>query len=143
MRKLVAVLSCAGIAMFVLVAVSVADARSTVYSAKLTAADLVPPQQVKNTKANGSFSATLGGYGLKFKLSFSHLTGPATGAHLGYGLSGKAGHLTIALCSPCQSPVNTTAGLDKSLIKALKQRLLFVVVETNKNPKGEIRGQVG
>jgi hypothetical protein len=142
-RKLVAVLSFAGVAVFALAAVSLASARSTVWSAKLTSADLVPKQAVKNSSANGSFRATLNGYELSFKLSFSHLSGPATGAHLGYGPAGKAGHLTIALCAPCQSPVNTGVGLDRSLIKALKQHLLFVVVETKKNPKGEIRGQVG
>ena len=142
MRKLVAMLSFAGVAVFALAAVSFADARSTGWSASLTAADVIPKQAVKNAHANGSFSATLSGYELTFKLSFSQLSGPATGANLGYGAKGKAGRITVSLCSPCQSTVNTGVGLDRSLIKALKQHLLFVVVRTAKNPNGEIRGQI-
>jgi hypothetical protein len=141
-RKLVAMLSFAGVALVALAAVSFASARSTVWSASLTASDVIPKQAVKHTRANGSFSATLSGYELTFKLKFSHLSGAATGASLGYGAKGKAGRITVSLCAPCQSPVATGVGLDRSLIKALKQHLVFVVVKTAKNPNGEIRGQV-
>jgi hypothetical protein len=134
--------SFAGAAVVALVAVSLAGARDAAWTASLTAADVVPKQSVKNAGANGSFSASLSGYELTFKLKFSHLTGPATGASLGYGAKGKPGRITVSLCAPCQSPVNTGVGLDKSLIRALKQHLLFVIVKTAKNPRGEIRGQI-
>ena len=67
---------------------------------------------------------------------------PATGASLGFGPKGKTGHLTVPLCAPCKSPVSTGVGMDKSLIAALRQHLLFVVVRTKKFPNGEIRGQI-
>ena len=39
-------------------------------------------QAVKNAAASGAFTATLSGSNLKFKLTFSKLTGPATMAHI-------------------------------------------------------------
>jgi len=118
-----------------------AGARSAIWSAKLSTADMVPA--VKGSHGSGSFRASLNGYELTFKLTFSHLSGPATGANLGFGQKGKAGHLTVPLCAPCKSPVTTGVGMDKSLIAALRQHLLFVVVKTAKHPNGEIRGQIG
>jgi hypothetical protein len=138
-RKLVATLSAVVV---VLAGASIAQARSTAFSAKLSASDVVPRQAHKNTGASGSFSASVKGYELRFKLTFSHLSGPATGANLGFGPKGKRGNITIALCAPCKSPVTTTVGMDKSLLRALKQHLLFVIVKTAQNPNGEIRGQI-
>jgi hypothetical protein len=140
-RKLVATLSAAALVLLALA--SFASARSSAFTAKLTASDVVPKQAHKNTSASGSFSASARGYELYFKLAFSHLSGPATGANLGYGPKGKAGVITIPLCAPCKSPVSTAVGMDKSLLRALKQHLLFVIVKTANNPNGEIRGQIG
>ena len=139
MRKLIAVSFVACAAM--LAVGSYAQARNTSYSASLSSTDMVPT--VKGSHGNGSFQATLKGYILNFKLNFSHLTGPVIGANLGFGPKGKAGHLTVPLCAPCKSPVTTGVGVDKSLITALQQHLLFVVVRTAKHPNGEIRGQIG
>ena len=44
---------------------------------------------------------------------------------------------------PATSPVTTQVGIDKSIPKAFRQHLLFVVVATAKNSRGEIRGQLG
>ena len=138
MRKLIAIsfAVCAALLAFG----SFAAARGTAWSATLTTGDMVPA--VKGSHGSGTFQATLKGYELSFKLTFSHLTGPAVGASLGFGPKGKSGHLTIPLCAPCKSPVTTGAGFDKSLITALRQHLLFVVVRTAKYPNGEIRGQI-
>jgi hypothetical protein len=138
-RKLVAAVCVACVPLLALG--SFAEARSASWSANLTSASVIPA--VKGSRGSGSFRASLNGYVLTFKLTFSHLSGPAIGANLGFGPKGKAGHLTVSLCAPCKSPVNTGVGLDKSLIKALQQHLLFVVVKTKKYPNGEIRGQIG
>jgi len=147
-RKLVAALSAACAFALALAAYGDAAAGASAYgdaaagagfSASLSAGEMVPAVKASG---NGSFSATLKGYLLSFKLSFSHLSGPAVGASLGFGPKGKAGHLTIPLCAPCKSPVTTGVGVDKSLITALRQHLLFVVVRTQKHPNGEIRGQI-
>ena len=124
-----------------LVLATYADARtSAVWNATLTTSDMVPA--VKGSSGSGTFQASLRGYQLSFKLTFAHLSGPAIGASLGFGPKGQAGHLTIPLCAPCKSPVSTGAGVDKSLITALREHLLFVVVRTAKHPNGEIRGQI-
>ena len=108
----------------------------------LTAAQVAPGQKAKNGSANGSFSGTVNGFHMKFKLAFSKLTGPATSAYIGYGKAGKAGNVSVNLCSPCKSPVTTSVDINPSLKKFAAQHLLYVQVTTAKNPKGEIRGQL-
>jgi hypothetical protein len=112
------------------------------WKAHLTAGDVVPKQRVQVPKASGSFTGTLRGFELTFKLTFSKLSGPAVEAHIGYGRKGKPGNITVPLCAPCVGTVSTTAFLNPSVTKAFRQGLLFVAVSTAKNPNGEIRGQL-
>jgi CHRD domain len=113
------------------------------WSAKLTVAQEVPKQVVPNMAASGSFTATLTGTKLKFKLTFAKLTGPATMAHIHLGGMGKAGPVVVALCTPCKSPVSGTVTVSAKLQKDYTKHLLYVNVHTAKNPNGEIRGQLG
>jgi hypothetical protein len=114
-----------------------------VWVAKLTVAQEVPKQVVKNTAANGSFTATLSGTKLRFKLTFAKLTGPASAAHIHLGGMGKAGNVVVPLCGPCKSPVSGTVTVSAALQKDFTKHLLYVNVHTAKNPNGEIRGQLG
>jgi len=111
-------------------------------AAKLTAKQEVPKQVVKNTKASGSFTGDITGTKLTWTLKFSHLTGPATAAHIHLGVMGASGKVVVPLCGPCKSPVKGTATLTKALLKDLKTHKLYVNVHTAKNPNGEIRGQL-
>ena len=142
MRKLVASLSLATVIALAISAVSLAGSQSTVWSAKLTVAQEVPKQVVKNTAASGSFTGTLSGTKLKFKLTFAKLTGPATFAHIHLGAMGVSGKIVVPLCGPCKSPVAGTVTVSAALQKDFKKHLLYVNVHTAKNPNGEIRGQL-
>lgn len=143
MRKLVAVLSAAAVCALAVTAVSLAASRGTAWSAKLTAAQEVPKQTVKNAVASGGFHATLTGKKLRWTLTFSKLTGPATAAHIHMGAMGKAGNVVVPLCGPCKNGQSGTATLTAAVLAAAGKHLLYVNVHTAKNPGGEIRGQVG
>jgi hypothetical protein len=118
------------------------NASPIMIAAKLTAKQEVPKQVVKNAKASGSFTGDITGTKLTWTLKFSHLTGPATAAHIHLGAMGVSGNVVVPLCTPCKSPVKGTAKLTKALLKDLKVHKLYVNVHTAKNPNGEIRGQL-
>ena len=143
MKKLVAVLAFAVAASLAVAALAFgARASSISVTAKLNAKQEVPAQVVKDTRARGKFTGTLAGSKLKWKLTFSGLTGPATAAHIHLGAMGKAGNVAIPLCAPCKSGVHGKATLSAALKRALKHHKLYVNVHTAKNPNGEIRGQL-
>jgi hypothetical protein len=143
-KKLVSIVVACALAMLVLAAVSSARSSSGMYhlSATLNAGQEIPKQVVKNQSAHGSFSATLSGTHLVWKLTFTKLTGPATAAHIHLGAMGKAGNVVVPLCTPCKSPVKGTATISASLLKTIKKHGTYVNVHTAKNPNGEIRGQL-
>jgi hypothetical protein len=140
-RKLVLLLAAAGV--LSVTAVSLAAGRAANWSTKLTAAQEIPAQTVKTPAANGSFTATLSGRQLNWKLTFSKLSGPATAAHIHLGAKGKAGNVLIPLCGPCKSGAHGSSALTVAVTKDFKKHLLYVNVHTTKNPGGEIRGQLG
>jgi hypothetical protein len=121
---------------------ALATGAATNWSTKLSAAQEIPKQAVKDTAAHGSFTATLTGTKLKFTLTFSRLTGPATMAHIHLGAKGKSGPILVTLCTPCSSPVTKTVTASAKLQKDYAKHLLYVNVHTAKNPNGEIRGQL-
>jgi hypothetical protein len=128
-------------------ALSVAGAASTaptMIGAKLTAKAEVPAQAVKNTKGSGSFTGTLTGNKLVWKLTFAHLSGAANAAHIHLGKAGKAGNVAVPLCagSKCKSGIHGTVTLTASVLKAVTHGGAYVNVHTAKNPNGEIRGQI-
>jgi Cu/Zn superoxide dismutase len=142
-RKLVALLSLAAVTALALTAVSLAATHGASWSTRLTSAQEIPKQAVADTAAGGSFTATLTGKTLKWKLSFSRLTGPATAAHIHLAGMGKAGNVVVALCGPCKSGMTGTATVPAAIVKDFTKHLLYVNVHTVKNPAGEIRGQLG
>jgi CHRD domain-containing protein len=144
MKKLV-VLFAGAACLLVAVATSTAAPRATVWTAPLTSGQEVPKQVVKMAAAHGSFKGTLTGTTLKWKLTYSQLTGPATAAHIHMGAKGKSGNVVVPLCGgtpACKSGLSGSAKLTSSLLAAFKKHLLYVNVHTAKNPNGEIRGQL-
>jgi hypothetical protein len=142
-RKLVALLIAGAVAVLAIASISAArPAASVKLSAKLTAAAEVPKQTVKNISARGLFTGTLTGTKLKWKLTFSLLTGPATAAHIHLGAAGKSGNVIVPLCGPCHSGMTGTATISASLLKKIEKLQTYVNVHTKKNQNGEIRGQL-
>ena len=141
MRKLAPFMLVAVTAL-VLTAVSFAAPRGMGWSAKLDAMQEIPKQVVRVPNASGGFHATVSGTSLKWRLTFSKLSGPATAAHIHMGAMGKAGGVVLALCGPCKSGQSGTAKVTPMLTKALSRHKLYVNVHTAKKPNGEIRGQV-
>jgi hypothetical protein len=93
--------------------------------------------------AAGRFTATLNGTSLTFRLTFSHLSGPATAAHIhGPAARHVSAGVLVPLCGPCTSPVTGTVTLTSSQISLMESGKTYVNVHTTKNPNGEIRGQV-
>jgi CHRD domain len=101
---------------------------------------------VKSTKrgAAGMFTATLSGTSLTYKLTFAHLSGAATAAHIhGPAARHVSAAILVPLCGPtCTSPVSGTATLSSSEISLMEAGKTYVNVHTAKNPNGEIRGQI-
>jgi CHRD domain-containing protein len=92
--------------------------------------------------ATGTFTGTLSGSSLTWKLTFSHLTGKALAAHIHLGRPGVAGPVAVPLCGPCVSGVHKTSKLTSKVKAALLSGGAYVNVHTAKNAAGEIRGQV-
>jgi hypothetical protein len=138
----------AGLAMAALVVVSLAVAKESYrISATLNVKQEVPKQAVKAPNARGSFSGTVVENGkkatLKWKLSYSHLSGQATAAHIHLAKRGVAGNVLIALCGGnCHSGMTGSATFVSNVVDKIERGQTYVNVHTGKNPAGEIRGQV-
>jgi hypothetical protein len=111
-------------------------------SARLTAGREVPKPKGVPAAATGTFTGTLRGKRLTFRLTFAHLTGKATAAHIHKGRAGKAGPVLVPLCGPCKSPVVKTVTVTSDQRDAIERGATYVNVHTKKNAGGEIRGQI-
>ena len=111
-------------------------------SAKLTAARELPKPKGVPAGATGTFTGTLKGKTLRFKLTFAHLTGKATAAHIHKGRAGRMGPVLVPLCGPCRSGVTKTMTVTSSQRDAIEHSATYVNVHTAKNKGGEIRGQI-
>src|SRR5207244_964839 len=100
-RKLAALSVVVAAAFTVTALSSAAGSKTWSVKATLNAGQEIPKQVVKKQDAHGSFTGTLTGTSLKWKLTFAKLTGPATAAHIHMAPMGKAGDVVVALCGPC------------------------------------------
>jgi hypothetical protein len=109
--------------------------------ATLSSAAEVPP----NTSAGtGSLEATLDKSSnvLRWKVTYSGLSGPATMAHLhGPAMPGANAGVAVPFAS-AESPIQGEATLNSLQIADLIAGKWYVNVHTAANPGGEIRGQV-
>jgi hypothetical protein len=137
-------LAIAGVA---LAGVATAGSSGSVYTYKATmAAKSETPKPKAPAGAKGVFTATVTESGstrtLKWKLTFSGLSGRAVGAHVHRGKAGVAGAVLVPLCGPCRSGQTGTMKISSDAADALEHGLTYVNVHTTKNAAGEIRGQV-
>ena len=112
-------------------------------SAKLNSREEVPSPRGEPMRAGGSFTATLTGRTLKWKLTYSHLSGAGTAAHIHSGAKRKSGPVIVPLCGPCATTSAGTVKVSAAVAKALQGKDTYVNVHTAKNAAGEIRGQIG
>lgn len=123
--------------------IALAATTRTVWTAPLSSGQEVPKQVVKDAPAHGLFKATLRGTTLKWKLTFSKLTGPATAAHI--HMAPRESQATSLFRSVDRARAVWLAAQTKLTppeLSAFKKHLLYVNVHTAKNPNGEIRGQL-
>jgi len=116
--------------------------KSDRFNASLEARQEVPKPDGVPALASGHFDATLTGSKLEWKLTFKHLTGKATAAHIHIAAKGKAGPVAVPLCGPCTSGLSKTVVIKSSVIDAMKKGNAYVNIHTAKNAAGEIRGQI-
>jgi hypothetical protein len=112
------------------------------FTAALNAGQETPHPTGTMAGASGKFTATVTGKTVKWTLTFGHLTGAATAAHIHKGKKGVAGAVLVPLCGPCKSGASGTAKITSTQLASLKAGATYVNVHTAKNPNGEIRGQI-
>src|SRR4051812_27200366 len=111
-------------------------------TAKLNSKQEVPNPRGEPVRAGGSFSAALTGTTLTWKLTYSHLSGAGTAAHIHSGAKRKSGPVIVPLCGPCAASAAGKVTVSAAAAKALQGNDTYVNVHTAKNPNGEIRGQI-
>jgi hypothetical protein len=134
---------------FVGSAVAASGQSSIALAASLNAKQQVPPQAYKAGNASGHFTGTLTHVGrsgsgkLSWHLAFAGLSSPVTVAEVFVPPSSKTGEVVVQLCARC-APTSTgvTETLSAHVTKALSTGTSYVVIQTKKNPKGEIRGRM-
>ena len=141
MTKLTAMLV-ASMTALALAAFALGAGTKQVWTAGLSSGQEIPKQVVKTPNAHGLFKGVRTGTTLKWKLTFAKLSGPATAAHIHMAAKDKSGPIVVPLCGPCSSGMTGTATLTADQMAAFKKHLLYVNVHTDKNPAGEIRGQL-
>lgn len=112
------------------------------FDVTLTEAQEVPKPKQAKAAAVGTFNGTLIGSSLTWSLTFSGLTGAASGAHIHLGASKNNGTVLVPLCVPCASGASGTVTLNADQLQALLTGKVYVNVHTAINPRGEIRGQL-
>ena len=117
------------------------DSNTATFGATLSGAAEVPPNAAAGT---GSLDASLNKDTkiLKWKVTYSGLTGPATMAHF-HGPAMPGANATVVVPFPsAASPAEGSATLTPDQIADLTAGKWYVNVHTAANPGGEIRGQV-
>jgi hypothetical protein len=115
---------------------------TTTLRANLTINHEIPKPAHASPAAKGAFSATLSGDELKWTLTFTGLTGPVTATYLHFGTKSQTGTVLTAICAPCKSPATGRVKLSSVDINDVTAGKTYINVDTFKNPRGEIRGQV-
>jgi hypothetical protein len=111
-------------------------------SAQLSGASEVP---VVTTNAAGRVEASFNPSSnlLTWKITYSDLSGTATGAHFhGPAMEGQNAGVVIPVTAPLTSPISGSATLTPSQAADILAGKWYVNLHTAANPNGEARGQV-
>ena len=110
--------------------------------AELTSSAETPPNGSKGT---GTLTGTYdpSSRKLTYDVTYENLTGPATMAHFhAPAPMGKAAGVEVPIKGSVASPITGEVTLSETDAKNLTDGMTYFNVHTDKNPKGEIRGQV-
>ncbi len=116
-------------------------AQTTSYKVTLKGSEEVPPNDSKGT---GTADLTYDDKTklLKWKITYSGLTGPATAAHIhGPASPGQNGPVAIGF-EKADSPIEGSKALTDAQAADLKAGKLYINIHTAQNKGGEIRGQI-
>jgi hypothetical protein len=111
-------------------------------TATLSSASEVPPNSSTGT---GTLEAKVdeGNKLLTWTVTYSGLTGPATGGHFhGSAMAGSNAPVALPLSGSLASPIKGSATLTPAQMADLMAGRWYVNLHTAANPGGEIRGQV-
>jgi hypothetical protein len=121
----------------------------TTLSAQMDSRHVVPSKPKGNVaRATGTFSGSLAGSGgaawkLSWRVTYRKLDHPRIViADIHYGKPGKFGPIIVRLCAPCKSGQKGTAKVKGTWVPAIQTGDSFITLITDKNPNGEIRGQI-
>lgn len=110
--------------------------------ARLSVSASVPPSVTPPVGARGTFTATLEGRTLRWRLVVSSLSGPVVAAVIRGGGAAERGPRLVELCAPCSTPASGVVELTAAQVAQLTAAATYVNVGTTANPDGEIRGQI-
>lgn len=83
-----------------------------------------------------------GQWRLVWRLSYSGLSGPATGAAIHIAPAGHAAAALTRICAPCAPVSHGSLSMSAGQAASLKTNAAYVEVSTAAHPGGEIRGQI-
>ena len=116
---------------------------SSALSARLSGTSEVPAVM---TDATGIVEASLGSGSSvpTWKIAYSGLSGPATGAHFhGPALAGQNAGVVVPIHAPLASPISGSATLPPAQAADLSAGRWHVNLRTAAHSNGDVRGQMG
>ncbi len=116
-------------------------AANVMYTASLTGSQEVPANDSKGT-GTAALTYDPAAKKLSWKVTYSGLSGPATGAHIhGPAGAGKDAAVVIKFASP-DSPIEGSATLTDAQAADLAAGNWYINVHTAEHKTGELRGQI-
>lgn len=117
------------------------SAKTTKLTAFMTVNQSIPTP--KGARGSGTFTATVSGRTIRWRMTFRGMTGVVGAAHIHSALAGKANPApAVTLCGPCKSGQSGTATASASVLRKIFGGATYVNLHTAKNAAGEIRGQI-
>lgn len=115
--------------------------KTTKLTAFLTVNQSIPAP--KGAHGTGTFTATVTGTTIKWRMTFKGMTGAVGAAHIHAALAGKANPApAVALCGPCKSGQSGSVTASAAVLKQILGGGTYVNLHTQANAAGEIRGQI-